>query len=140
MSPSKNPGSDSNPSPDLRILIEDRNNTCGFVAATPLIRSVAFAGFRYRSIDAAEIARSSPRRSCTLCTTSALRRAVIARVLAVPALLPVLGLALPAVTLSCPLSGWYGAHCDRYGEHDECEDGGPPDHLLVKVGQIDAGQ
>ena len=140
MSPSKNQGSDSNPSPDLRILIEDRNNTGGFVAATPLIRSVSSAGFRYRSIDAAETASSSPRRSSTPCTTSALQRAVIARDLADPALLPVLGLALPAVTQSCPFSGWHGAHCNRYGEHDECEDGRPPDHLLVEVGQIDAGQ
>ena len=52
VSPSKNPGSDSTSSPALRILIEDRNNTDGFVVATPLIWSVAFAGFKYRSIDA----------------------------------------------------------------------------------------
>ena len=140
MSPSKNPGSASTSSPALRILIEYRSNTDGFVAATLLIRSVSSAGLKYRSIDAADIASNSPRRSCTRCATSALRRAVIARDLADPALLLVLGLALPAVTLSCPLSGWYGAPCYRYGEHDECEDGRPPDHLLVKVGQIDAGQ
>ena len=37
VSPSKKPCLASTSSPDLRTLIEDRNNTDGFVAAKPVI-------------------------------------------------------------------------------------------------------
>ncbi len=61
VSPSKNPGSASTSSPALRILIDDRSSGDGLVVVLPLIWSVAFAGFRYRSIEAELIASSSAR-------------------------------------------------------------------------------
>jgi hypothetical protein len=42
-------------------LIEERSNGGGLVVQAPRIWSVAFAGFRYRSIDAADIASGSSR-------------------------------------------------------------------------------
>ena len=63
VSPSKNPGSASTSSPALRILIDERSSGEGLVVATPRIWSVALAGARYRSIDAADIASSSARTS-----------------------------------------------------------------------------
>jgi len=61
VSTSKNPGSASTSSPALRILIDERSNGEGFVVDVPRIWSVAFAGARYRSIDAALIDNSSSR-------------------------------------------------------------------------------
>ena len=46
VSPSKNPASASTSSPALRILIEDLNNSDGFVVDFPRIWSVALAGAR----------------------------------------------------------------------------------------------
>jgi len=61
VSPSKNPGSASTSSPALRIVIDERSSGEGFVVVTPRIWSMALAGLRYRSIDAALMDSSSSR-------------------------------------------------------------------------------